>query len=97
MLKALLTAYSGKIYVYLDSEDICRRFFQDAESEGFVFGDGTKPTQKHTSNLIAINSDLTLSYVGHIGRIAYQSASTVGGQPLHRVNYRDFLSQTEKK
>ena len=37
-----LSKLNGKVYVYLGDEVIARRFLQDAENEGFTFGDGEK-------------------------------------------------------
>lgn len=95
MLRDLLSAYGGRIYVYLDNSDIAKQFLQDAENEGFTFTDGTKPTLKHTSNIIAVNADATINYVGFVGRMAFQAASKIGNQPLHKIDYRDFLKQSE--
>lgn len=44
MLKSLLNSRKGRIYVYLATKDIAEQFMRDAESEGFTFGDGVKPT-----------------------------------------------------
>ena len=95
MLRDLLSAYGGRIYVYLDNSDIAKQFFRDAENEGFIFTDGTKPTLKHTSNIIAVNADATINYVGFVGRMAFQAASKIGNQPLHKIDYRDFLKRSE--
>ncbi len=94
IIKTLLYANSGKIYVYLATVDICKHFFQQAEIEGFTFGDGVKPTQKHTTDIIALNHDLTMNYVGFVGRVAYQAAGKIGNQPLVKIDYRQIM-QTE--
>lgn len=91
MLKSLLSTHYGKIYVYLATEDICKKFLKDAEDEGFTFTDGAKPTQKHTSDVLAINPDLTINYVGAVGHIAYQYANKIGNQPLIKIDYRDYI------
>lgn len=97
MLKSLLSSHTGRIYVYLANEDICKRFLQDTESEGFTFTDGAKPTQKHTSDILAVNPDLTINYVGTIGHIAYQAASRIGNQKLIRIDYRECLIDRSEK
>lgn len=66
---------SKKVYVKMKSEEICKQFFEKAEREGFIFGDGSKPMSKHPSNLVAVCSDKTLCYVTSIGRIAVQSGA----------------------
>ena len=64
-----------KVYVKMNGADDCKRFFSLAEKEGFLFGDGAKPTEKHTSDLIAMLPDRTLCYVNTYGRIAAQSGA----------------------
>lgn len=61
-----------KVYVKMKSEEICKRFFEKAEREDFIFCDGSNTTSKHPSDLIAVCSDKTLCYVTSIGRIAVQ-------------------------
>ena len=67
-IESLINA-NKKVYVRMNSDEICKRFFAQAESEGFLFG-GEKPTEKHPSDLIAMLPDKSLCYVGAIGRIA---------------------------
>ena len=59
----------------MNGADDCKRFFSLAEKEGFLFGDGAKPTAKHSSDLIAVLPDKMLCYVGTYGRIAAQSGA----------------------
>lgn len=92
MLKSLLVMYSGKIYVYLDNVDIAKQFLQDAENEGFTFCDGINPTERTPANIMAINRDLTINYVGFIGRMAYQAANTIGNETLTKIDYREIIS-----
>ena len=66
---------SKKVYVKMNGTDACERFFSLAEKEGFLFGDGAKPTEKHPSDLIAVLPDKTLCYVGTYGIIAAQSGA----------------------
>ena len=63
-----------KVYVHMSSDETCRRFFAQAEREGFTFG-GRKPSEKHPSDLIAVLPDKRLCYVGTIGRIAVGSGA----------------------
>ncbi len=91
----LLFAYTGRIYVYLATENICNQFLKDAENEGFTFCDGTKPTAKHSSDILAINDDMTMNYVGFIGRMAYQAANKIGNESLVKIDYQNILNQAE--
>lgn len=95
MLKSLLVTYSGKIYVYLDNADIAKQFLQDAENEGFTFCDGIKPTARTPANIMAINRDCTINYVGTVGRIAFQAANKIGNHPLVKIDYREIISYSQ--
>ena len=79
------------MYVYLKDEVIARRFLQDAENEGFTFGDGEKPTARPGNNLYVVNRNWTISHVGWAGHMAFQSAKYVGEQELIRVDYERYL------
>lgn len=72
-----LAEKNGKVYVCLASEEIAKKFLTLAEQEGFTFGDGAKPTQKHTSDILTVNQDGTISYVGTVGRMALGSGKAV--------------------
>lgn len=91
-----LAAQDGRVYVYLADEATGRQFLEQAEQEGFTFCDGVKPTQRHWSDLMAVNRDGTINYVGTSGRIAWSNgAKTTGGETLIRVDYRRYLSLGE--
>lgn len=91
-IKFLLSTYTGKIYVYLATEDIGKQFLQDAENEGFTFCDGIKPTARTPANIMAVNRDNTINYVGTVGRIAFQAANKIGNEPLTKIDYREIIS-----
>ena len=91
-IRSLLAAHTGRIYIYLATEEIGKRFLQDAENEGFTFRDGVKPTQRAAGSIFAINEDMTINYVGFVGHVAYQVADRIGNKPLIRIDYRDILA-----
>ena len=78
-----LASMGERVYVYLKDEETVQRFLHDAETEGFTFGDGVKPTDRHWSDLYAIHPDGTLNYVGAIGRIEYG----LGADSVVRIDY----------
>ncbi len=94
-IKALLAAHPGRIYIYLATEEISRRFLRDAENEGFTFRDGVKPTQRDADSIFAINDDMTINYVGFVGHMAYQAADRISNKPLIRIDYRDVIKRAE--
>lgn len=94
-IKSLLSTHTGRIYIYLATADIGKRFLQDAENEGFSFRDGVKPTQREADSIFAINDDMTINYVGFVGHAAYQAANKIGNQPLIKIDYRDIIKRAE--
>ena len=50
-----LASTGERVYVYLKDEETAMSFLHQAESEGFTFGDGVNPTDRHWSDLYAIH------------------------------------------
>ena len=92
-LTELRNTLQGKIYIYFDNEEICCKFLQDAEDEGYRFG-SMYPTQSSRSNIIALENDKKLSHVGYVGHVAFQCPSGVVGG-LHRVDYEKYVKGDE--
>lgn len=85
-----------KAYVYLSNDELGRRFLKQAKSEGFKFGDGTVPTQHMYEEIMAVNPDLTINYVGAYGRVAFGAgASQIGSTDLIRIDYEKFVNGEE--
>lgn len=78
-----LASMGEHVYVHLKDKETARCFLRQAETEGFTFGDGVKPTDRHWSDLYAIHSDGTLNYVGSVGRMQYGS----GVEGIVKVEY----------
>ena len=76
-----------RVYVHLKDEGTATRFLHQAESEGFTFGDGVNPTDRHWSDLYAIHPDGTLNYVGSVGWIEFASAS----DNCVRIEYAEIM------
>ena len=88
-----LSKLNGKVYVFLEDENIAKQFMQNAEAEGFRFGK-IKPTENHTSNIISVEKNKQLSFVGFVGRMAFQCPSGVEGN-LFRVDYKKYINDDE--
>ena len=84
----LRNSLEGKIYVRFGSEEVFRRFLQDAETEGYMIGD-RKPTEAGASyDIMAVEYDKRISNVGTIGHIACQA----GGSNIHIIDYERYVS-----
>ncbi len=86
-----LSRLNGRVYVHLPTDELAKQFMQQAESEGFTFGDGVKPTRRYATEVMAVNPDHTINYVGIAGHIAYGcGVDTVIGRPLIRIPYGEW-------
>ena len=93
---AELLNLDGRVYVYLSSKYVAKIFLQNAESEGFRFGDGKKPTKRKWDDIYALNKDFTINYVGYIGHIAFHHPNYFDNDKLIRIDYSAYLSGAEK-
>lgn len=92
-IKNLVNQNNGKVYVYLANDEIGNKFMQQAEDEGFTFNDGVKPTSRCYAEIMAVNDNYTINFVGSVGRMAFGSgAETVNGQKLLRVDFAKYAS-----
>lgn len=92
-IKNLVNKSNGRVYVYLANDEIGNKFMQQAEDEGFTFNDGAKPTSRCHAEIMAVNDNYTINYVGSVGRIAFGSgAETVNGQKLIRVVFAKYTN-----
>lgn len=76
------------IYIYCRSTAIAKRFLDDAEKEGFLFGDGAAPTSKETSDIFALNDDFTISYTGIVAHMMF--GCDRGN--VHWIDYGKYVS-----
>lgn len=83
-----LSRLPGRVYVYFPTEDLAKQFMQQAEAEGFTFGDGIRPTERAATAVMAVNPNHTINYVGANGHMAFGAGMrTVGSSPLLRFSY----------
>lgn len=83
-----LSEMNGRVYVHFKSAAQGLDFLRQAEQEGFTFTDGAKPTSRQCADIIAVNKDGTINYVGTNGRIAYHSGvKKIGNEKLIRIEY----------
>ena len=89
-----LSQMNGRVYIFLRTPELGRRFLLQAEQEGFTFGDGEKPTARQYAEVMAVNRDITINYVGTNGRIAYGGGAVkIGSEPLIRIDYEKLLTE----
>lgn len=83
-----LSQLDGRVYVCFPTDELARQFMQQAEAEGFTFGDGVKPTEREAATVMTVNPNHTINYVGATGHMAFGAGvKTVGSRPLIRMTY----------
>lgn len=75
-------------FIYCRSRNIAARFLADAETEGFTFGDGQRPTAKEYSDIYSLHEDLTISYTGWAGHMAFRNAAG----NIVRIDYGKYIA-----
>ena len=85
MLKPIKT--DKKVYIYLQNKATEYRFMSDAEREGITYGDGVKPTERPVDDIMALNSDGTISFLGWAGRMAYHYSKDT----VKRIDYERYI------
>ncbi len=92
-----LSEMNGRVYVYISDKETGKAFLQAAESEGFTFGDGIAPAKRDYAEIMAVNHNGTINYVGAMGRMAFGSGTeTVNGEKLLRIDYKKYVSGEEE-
>ncbi|MCR5057373.1 MAG: hypothetical protein K6A81_01975 [Clostridiales bacterium] len=90
-LKSLIEK-NKKVWFYCGTEDLQKRFLEQAEKEGFVTMRGDKPSTLSLQRLYGINSEGTMGYISNF--IWYLSFQT-GNKDILRIDYDSFLSGKE--
>lgn len=91
-----ISGMEGRAYAYLSNDEIGNKFMQMAEDEGFTFGDGVKPTERQYAEVMVVNHNSTINYVGVNGRMDFGSgAKTIGDEALIRIDFEKYLSGDE--
>ena len=91
-----ITSKGNYVYIQMKTEELGRKFLELANKEGYGFGDGKPLSEKEPADLIAIQPDGILSYVGFIGHVAFGSgARKLGDLDNLRVDFEKYLRGDE--
>ena len=88
-IKELVMKETRPVYVHTSSIALAKDFLKQAEKEGFLFSDGKRPTEKSLDDYYALHQDLTMNYIGYIGRLRYDS----NDNGILRVEYQDLFKE----
>lgn len=88
-LKEFVKNSAKTVYVRLHSKEIAEKFLRDAEMQGFTFPDGTKPTEHKSDGFFALHHDMTMNYIGAVGRTAWLCSSG----NIVKLDYEKFSAE----
>ena len=77
-----------KVYILLKNNAIRYRFMSDAELEGITYRDGAKPTERPVDDIMSLQSDGTICFLGWAGRMCYHHSSNA----VVRIDYEKYIS-----
>ena len=80
-----------KVYIFLKNKAIKSRFMSYAEREGITFGDKVKPTERQADDIMALNADETICFLGWAGRTCYH----YGGNTAIRIDYEKYIDDAD--
>ena len=86
-IKELVMKETRPVYVHLPSKAATHDFLRAAEKEGFLFGDGKRPTKKPLDDYYALHQDLTMNYIGYLGKIFWKSTD----DKVLRLEYKELF------
>jgi len=84
-----------RVYVKFDDAETKQKFIANATDEGFTYGDGTPINKREPDDIMAINEDKTINFVGTNGHMAFAADAKVNGLCLVRIDYKRFISGAE--
>ena len=86
-IKELVMKETRPVYVHLPSKAAALDFLRASEKEGFLFGDGKRPTKKPLDDYYALHQDLTMNYIGYLGKIFWKSTD----DKVLRLEYKELF------
>ena len=75
------------IYVLFNNQALCRQFLSQAEWEGFTIGN-KKPTEIEWTDVLAVQPDKKLCYLGFASRMALHSSQ----RNIVRIDYEKYIN-----
>ena len=87
-IKEIVMREKRTVYIHLTSEAEIKDFLRQVENEGFLFSDGNRPINKPIDDYYALHQDLTINYIGFVGRLRWNSSD----DGILRLEYRDVFS-----
>lgn len=88
-IATLRDTLKGEVWAFLENAEVCRKFYEQAEKEGFRFG-VILPTQSETDDIIALHHGRKLAHIGFAGHMRFHHGPN--DTNLHRINYAKYIA-----
>ncbi len=83
-----LISNEKKVYILLRTKAIRYRFMSDAEQEGITYGDGTRATERDIDDIMALQDDGTICFLGWAGHMCYHHSK----KSAIRIDYEKYIT-----
>ena len=90
-----LVHLAGDVYIYVPNKDIEKKFLEDAEEEGYTFGNGFRPTGSLGNDLYRIYKDMTLCHVNFFGHAAFDNKNIGSLDDRHYIDYGKYIGEED--
>ena len=88
---SVLSQTEGRVYLSVTTPEAASLLCRALAAEGFTLG-GNTPKPEQMGAVMVLNPDRTVHYPGFAGSMAFGCASSVGDQPLLRVDAEKYLT-----
>ena len=92
-IEVLRDILKGDVWVYLKDRETCRKFYEQAEAEGFRFGKYL-PTENPADDVIAVHRGKNLGHVGCYGHMKFYMCPSAHepDHEFHRIDYTKYIA-----
>ena len=80
-----------RIYLYLGKQDGFRNFINYAKKEGITFGDNVDISTKPYADILALNENMTVNYVGMWGTMAFRHPEA-SSRYVVRIDFAKYMA-----
>ena len=81
-----------RVYVFLRDDATRKSFVSDAVEAGIKFRDGADVRSREVDDIMALNSDRTINYVGTVGHIAFMTKADMSDKTIIRIDYGRYAA-----
>jgi len=81
-----------RVYVFLRDDATRKSFVSDAVEARIKFCDGADVRSRELDDIMALNSDWTINYVGTVGHTAFRLKADMSDKSIIRIDYGSYAA-----